>query len=220
MNNNITKTITNGTPRWYWFNKDSVNNCDWVKVNDDDNKALEEEYQVHLAGKRTSQRVYHCFGQSQITREGNGWTALVDFTLMRTFCGSGRCMCNRHGELGREHMTYNIKRVIEPTLQNNNVTNVVVVNKTPRWYWFNKDIVNCNWVKVNDEDNKSLEEEYQVHLAGKRTSQRVYHCFGNKWTALADFETMTTYCGSGRCGCHQPGQDPYHMTYNLHRDLA
>jgi Poly-adenylate binding protein, unique domain len=71
------------------------------------------------------------------------------------------------------------------------------------------------WIQV-DED---VESEFQAYLKGKRCGQRVYHCFGNKWSAIIDFDTMQTMCGSGRCMLsHQRnglGED--HMTYELRR---
>jgi hypothetical protein len=97
------------TPVWYWFNKDKYSAGDekgWVKLSDEDSATIEEEYQSELKGTRSGQRVYHCFG--------NGYTALASFDQMRTYCGSGRCMLNHHGDdLGEDHMDYKLVRKLE-----------------------------------------------------------------------------------------------------------
>lgn len=84
------------------------------------------------------------------------------------------------------------------------------------WYWFDKET--NSWVLATE--NKEIEEEYQHHLDGNRMGQRVYHCFGNGWTACIDFNNMKTYCGSGRCMINHErrGLGNDHMTYKLKRE--
>ena len=77
-----------------------------------------------------------------------------------------------------------------------------------KWYWCDKNTCNI----LSDENTKIIEQEYQQELTGKRVSQHVYHCFGDGQSALVDFTTMTTYCGSGRCI-----KDFDHMEYALKR---
>ena len=66
-----------------------------------------------------------------------------------------------------------------------------------KWYWFNK--IKGEWTTLNAEDNTTIEQEYKQHLSKTRIGQIVYHCFGNGWSAIVDFENMKTCCGSGRC---------------------
>jgi hypothetical protein len=87
-------------PVWYWFKND------WIELSKNESKLIEEEYQKNLKEQRVGQIVYHCFG--------NGFSAIVDFDLMETICGSGRC-CLKHGRpegLSEDHMTYKLKRVL------------------------------------------------------------------------------------------------------------
>ena len=83
------------------------------------------------------------------------------------------------------------------------------------WYWF--DPSTNEWKFVSE--CESLEEEYQGHLKGQRSGQRVYHCFGNGCSSVVNFNTMTTQCGSGRCVFrHWSRGIPHnHMTFNLKR---
>jgi len=93
-------TTLKSQPVWYWFKND------WIKVSENESKLIEKEYQEELKGERDSQIVYHCFG--------NGFSALVDFNLMETICGSGRC-CLKHGKLeglSESHMSYKLKRIL------------------------------------------------------------------------------------------------------------
>jgi hypothetical protein len=99
-------TVTD-TPVWYWFNWDKFDLGDyngWTELSSEDNTQIESEFQDHLKKTRCSQSVYHCFG--------NGFSALVDFDSMKTYCGSGRCRCHTPGGLGENHMTYKIKRIV------------------------------------------------------------------------------------------------------------
>jgi hypothetical protein len=84
------------------------------------------------------------------------------------------------------------------------------------WYWFN-DITE-SWIQATESDK--IEQEYQSHLNGNRSGQIVYHCFGNRWSALINFDTMTTCCGSGRCMLthEQHNLSNNHMTYKLKRE--
>jgi hypothetical protein len=83
------------------------------------------------------------------------------------------------------------------------------------WFWF--DETADLWHAVIDD--AKIEKEYIDHLKGKRCGQQVYHCFGNGWTACVDYDTMTTYCGSGRCRLthEKNGLTNDHMTYKLKR---
>jgi len=85
------------------------------------------------------------------------------------------------------------------------------------WYWFDK--LTNEWTLLENEANE-IEQEYQSHLAGNRIGQRVYHCFGNKWSALINFDKMETQCGSGRCllSHSRNGLCDDHMTYKLKRE--
>jgi hypothetical protein len=84
------------------------------------------------------------------------------------------------------------------------------------WFWFDRS--SDSWIPVSELDK--IEEEYQQHLSGKRRGQLVYHCFGNGWTAIINFNNMTTSCGSGRCmATHERnGLDNDHMSYQLKRE--
>lgn len=86
-----------------------------------------------------------------------------------------------------------------------------------QWFWFDK--LSNSWIKVSNSDQ--IEEEYIEHVRGIRCGQRVYHCFGNGGTALINFETMTTCCGSGRCMLTHDkyGLSDDHMTYQLKSEL-
>lgn len=93
---------------------------------------------------------------------------------------------------------------------------------TIKWYWFDKDNYKNGdkngWKLVPTEENLTLEQEYQIHLAN-RSSGIVYHCFGNGYSALASFNTMMTCCGSARCMIGHHGKDVKndHMEYQLKR---
>ena len=84
------------------------------------------------------------------------------------------------------------------------------------WYWFNTST--DSWIQASESD--SIENEYQDFLNGSRYGQRVYHCFGNEWTACINFDNMTTYCGSGRCALtHEKNNlEDDHITYELKRE--
>lgn len=86
-----------------------------------------------------------------------------------------------------------------------------------QWFWFNP--IATKWENVPETDNESLETEFQTHLDNQRRSQRVYHCFGNGWTTIVDFDQMKTTCGSGRCmGQHTTRFWPDdHLTFYLKR---
>lgn len=83
------------------------------------------------------------------------------------------------------------------------------------WYWFDKST--NSWIQASE--SKFIEIEYQEHLNNTRHGQRVYHCFGSQLSACIDFNTMTTYCGSGRCILNHEIRkiDNNHMTYQLKR---
>lgn len=84
------------------------------------------------------------------------------------------------------------------------------------WYWFNK--LTESWVPASNFDK--IEDEFNDHLTGNRVGQRVYHCFGDGSTALINFDTMTTCCGSGRCRLTHKSQglSDDHMSYKLKRE--
>ena len=84
------------------------------------------------------------------------------------------------------------------------------------WYWFDKS--NNSWIKA--EDSEQIEKEYNSHLNNTRSGQRVYHCFGDRGSACINFDSMATYCGSGRCLLsHVKNKlSPDHMTYKLQRE--
>ena len=97
-----------------------------------------------------------------------------------------------------------------------------ITNKTPKVgdiEWSYK--LDGKWTPLSAEDSDQIESEYQDHLQEKRSGQRVYHCFGNGWTALIDFHKMKTYCGSGRClvGHNVNGLHDTHMTYKIARKI-
>jgi len=98
-----------------------------------------------------------------------------------------------------------------------------MVKNSPCWYWFDKDRYisgdNNGWVKLSNTDNDAIENEYKQQLNPSRIGQLVYHCFGDGLTALVNFNSMETYCGSGRCRYHTPGNlEMDHMVYKLKRD--
>ena len=81
------------------------------------------------------------------------------------------------------------------------------------WYWYD----GSEWCCVSE--FVDIEKEYTDHLLGTRVGQRVYHCFGDGSTACINFDTMTTYCGSGRCmlSHKSKGISDDHMTFKLKR---
>ena len=87
------------------------------------------------------------------------------------------------------------------------------------WEWLdNTDCKAEKWTSVPQLDNIRMEEEYQLHLAGTRMSQQVFHCFGNGWAAIISYLEMETSCGSGRCwGRHGDDICDDHMTFKLRR---
>jgi hypothetical protein len=108
LKDDLKKNITKHLPEWFWFDKDNYRVGDvrgWTKVPTEENMDIEKEYQSELKNARSGQRVYHCFG--------NGWTAILSFSKMKTYCGSGRCMLGHHGkDVKEDHMEYDLKRVI------------------------------------------------------------------------------------------------------------
>lgn len=87
--------------------------------------------------------------------------------------------------------------------------------------WFYYDPATKMSIKLNDEDADSLEEEYLSELGGTRTGQRVFHCFGNKYSAIVNYKNMETDCGSGRCILthKERGISGNHMTFKLSRQV-
>lgn len=87
------------------------------------------------------------------------------------------------------------------------------------WYWF--DTSSNTWLALEESKSNEIEEEYDRHLSRNRMGQRVYHCFGNKWSAAIDFDKMETYCASGRCLLtHEKNRlSDNHMTYKLKREV-
>ena len=77
------------------------------------------------------------------------------------------------------------------------------------WYWFETESV--SWIEASKSND--IEDEYQLHLAGKRFGQKIYHCFGNGCVTCIDFNRMSTYCASAKCLLAED-----HMTFNLRRD--
>ena len=83
------------------------------------------------------------------------------------------------------------------------------------WEWYDDE-----WKQVSPEDNAKIEDEYQKYLSGKRVGQRVFHCFGDRFSAIINYTKMETDCGSGRCILRhetREGLCQYHMTYKLRR---
>lgn len=174
---------------WYWLEPSSGA---WIEA--EESAKIEKEYQDEINKRRPGLRVYHCFG--------NGWSAHIDFKTMTTSCGSGRCLLSHaRTNLDDDHMTYQLKRIDHS------------INKM--WYWL--EPVSGAWIEARESEN--IEKEYQDEINKRRSGQLVYHCFGNGWTACIDFETMTTYCGSGRCILtHKRNNlDDDHMTFQLKR---
>lgn len=64
------------------------------------------------------------------------------------------------------------------------------------WYWKLNDE---KWMPVEEESSKRIEEEYQSHCKGKRTTCYQYQCFGDQKSALVNFDTMKTMCGCQVC---------------------
>jgi len=81
------------------------------------------------------------------------------------------------------------------------------------WYWLN----NYDWIVCKESD--AIEEEYKLARLGKRSGQKVYYSFGDGSPAYINFNTMTTYCGSGRCQMTHVLRniDNNHISYRLQR---
>jgi hypothetical protein len=98
--------------------------------------------------------------------------------------------------------------------------NAVFITNSPTWQYFGDA---HQWIILGTEDQNSLEEEYQRHLSGNSYGQRVFHCFGNGYSAVIDYNNMRTECGSGRCMLkhdkdgEKPGLPRNHMVYKLQR---
>jgi hypothetical protein len=89
---------------------------------------------------------------------------------------------------------------------------------TATWYWFNSDKFTFGdpdgWTKLSETDTESIEGEYREHIRGARYGQRIFHCFGGGLTTSVDFDSMQTFCCSGRCRCNVRDQ---YMVYKLKR---
>jgi hypothetical protein len=84
--------------KWYWLNSD------WIELPAPDAKEIEEEYLLEINGTLKGQRVYHCFG--------NGWSTCINFTKMRTYCSSAKCILQHEKRgLPDDHLTFQLKRV-------------------------------------------------------------------------------------------------------------
>ena len=83
------------------------------------------------------------------------------------------------------------------------------------WFWLNND----EWVQINAEDARKIEEEYLEEKNGTRYGQRVFHCFGNGWSTAINYSKMETYCSSGRCALSHDmrGLSDNHLTFKLMR---
>jgi hypothetical protein len=81
------------------------------------------------------------------------------------------------------------------------------------WFWKKGNKL------VQADESGTIELEYQAELKGQRCGQIVYHCFGDKGSACVNFNTMRTYCGSGRCMLnHQRNNlEDEHMSFELVR---
>lgn len=85
---------------------------------------------------------------------------------------------------------------------------------TIKWYYKNGP-----WIEVPEKDNITIEEEYKDYIDGCKTSQRVYHCFGDRPTCV-NFDKMITECSSMRCFTqhHKNRLSGTHVTFGLKRD--
>ena len=88
-----------------------------------------------------------------------------------------------------------------------------------RWMYF--DNKKGEWMDCKENAGK-IESEYQMHSDGTRAGHQVYHCFGDGGSALINFETMQTECGSGKCTCGRLNKLQHalpddHMTFALRR---
>lgn len=93
-------------------------------------------------------------------------------------------------------------------------------NKTPvKWYWLSKSNNNDYWLELSPKISSEIEEEYQRELSGKRGGCRVFHCFGNGWSAEINYRKMETQCASGRCMLthKRNGLSDNHMTFKVKR---
>ena len=89
-----------------------------------------------------------------------------------------------------------------------------------RWMFF--DNKKGEWMDCKENAAGKIESEYQMHSDGTRAGHQVYHCFGDGGSALINFETMQTECGSGKCTCGRPNKLQHalpddHMTFALRR---
>jgi hypothetical protein len=97
------------------------------------------------------------------------------------------------------------------------MNNALVVS-LPTWKYFN----NTEWITLDSDDQTELEKEYQKHLSGTQTGSKTFHCFGNGYSAIINYDLMVTECGSGKCMLKHnnralSGFPSDHMTYKLKR---
>lgn len=88
-----------------------------------------------------------------------------------------------------------------------------------KWYWIDSDDVEH---ELNSKDSQKIEYEYKNYLLGTRCGLLTHHCFGDKSSAVIDFESMKTSCGSGRCMIKHNsigGLKENHMEFKLRRTI-
>lgn len=83
------------SPKWYY---------DGIMLVEKYANIIEEEYISHLNGSRYGQLVYHCFG--------DGGSACIDFTKMKTYCSSAKCFCtHKKRNVNDDHLTFTLERI-------------------------------------------------------------------------------------------------------------
>jgi len=77
------------------------------------------------------------------------------------------------------------------------------------------------WIKLGQEANKKVENEYQTHLTGTREGCLVFHCFGDRLPTCINYEKMNSYCSSAKCflSHKERGLDNSHNVFDLEREM-